>query len=629
MAKDANRRYQSATGFSADLRQLQDDITAGVAIPSGGPSVAAPVAVGTSRTNPWKLAVPLAVAALLIGVLGTWVATLPIPEPPMRFEIELPEQVDFNNTGRRVVAISPDGSRIVFVANDQLWMRLIGDLVPTPISGTENALSPFFSHDGQQIGFYANDQLKRVAVTGGAPVSVGATASNLYGASWADNDMIYFGLGAEGIWQVPGTGGTPEVVIEVQDGERAHGPQLLPGGEWLLFTLRSTGGDWSAASIVAQSLVTGDRVELIQGGTEGRWVPTGHLVYVLDGTLFAVVFDPGTMEPSSGATSMVEGIRTAGLTTGAAQYGFSENGSLVYVPGFTGTGFRLVWVDRDGQVEPLPFEPRDSSNLDLSPDDQRIALQILGDDGEWDIWIYEADRAGGQVLLTTEGNNIRPVWSPDGEWVFFASHRGGNYDIWKRRADQSLEAELVLETEASVYPSSISADGEMLLYMSGTIPRSDLGKLALDEDAETEMLIATAANELFGSFSPDGRFFAFTTNETGQYEMKVREVSSGRTFPVSTSAHGGVYAHWSQDGGEIYYASLNGLGILVAEVDVESFSASDPLEISEIRRRRLSIFDVTADGQRFLVTTFGLGADVEDSASATPVSTSSSTGSRS
>ena len=195
---------------------------------------------------------------------------------------------------------------------------------------------------------------------------------------------------------------------------------------------------------------------------------------------------------------------------------------------------------------------------------------------------------------------------------------GGNYDIWKRRADQSLEAELVLETEASVYPSSISADGEMLLYMSGTIPRSDLGKLALDEDAETEMLIATAANELFGSFSPDGRFFAFTTNETGQYEMKVREVSSGRTFPVSTSAHGGVYAHWSQDGGEIYYASLNGLGILVAEVDVESFSASDPLEISEIRRRRLSNFDVTADGQRFLVTTFGLGADVEDSASATP-----------
>ena len=206
LAKDANRRYQSATGFSADLRQLQDDITAGVAIPSGGPSVAAPVAVETSRTNPWKLAVPLAVAALLIGVLGTWFATLPIPEPPMRFEIELPEQVDFNNTGRRVVAISPDGSRIVFVANDQLWMRLIGDLVPTPISGTENALSPFFSHDGQQIGFYANDQLKRVAVTGGAPVSVGATASNLYGASWADNDMIYFGLGAEGIWQVPGTG---------------------------------------------------------------------------------------------------------------------------------------------------------------------------------------------------------------------------------------------------------------------------------------------------------------------------------------------------------------------------------------------------------------------------------------
>ena len=184
----------------------------------------------------------------------------------------------------------------------------MSDLVPTPIPGTENARSPFFSHDGLQIGFYANGQLKRVAVTGGAPVPIGAADSNLYGASWADNDMIYFGQGREGIWQVLGTGGTPEIVIEVQDGERAHGPQLLPGGEWLLFTLRR-GGSWNDSSIVAQSLVNEDeRVVLIQGGTEGRWVPTGHLVYVLDGTLFAVTFDPGVMEPPAGATSMVEGI---------------------------------------------------------------------------------------------------------------------------------------------------------------------------------------------------------------------------------------------------------------------------------------------------------------------------------
>ena len=622
LAKDAGRRYQTATGFNADLAQLQDDITAGVTIPSGGPSIAAPLAVETTRGIPWKLGVPVAVAITLVAVLGTWWATLPVLEPPMYFEIELPEGVDFSSPGRRVVAISPDGSRIVFVANNQLWMRLIDDLVPTPIPGTEDARSPFFSHDGQQVGFeeQGSGQLKRVAVTGGTPVPIDVIGP-IFGASWADNDMIYLGQGPEGIWQVPGTGGTPQPVVEMQDGERAHGPQLLPGAEWLLFTLRMSGNSWNEASIVAQSLVTEDRVVLIQGGTEGRWVPTGHLVYVLDGTLFAVAFDPGVMEPPSGATSMVEGISVSGQRTGAAHYGFSENGRLVYVPGIgIADTYQLVWVDREGQVEALPFEPRDSSYVDLSPDGQRIALEITGDDGESDIWIYETERAGSQVLLTTEGNNRFPVWSPGGDWVFFASRRGGNYDIWKRRADRSLDAELVLDIEAPVVPTSISADGKMLLVDNGA-PPSDGGILALDLDADQEpkMLAATPDNEFTTELSPDGRFFTYHSNETGQFELYVMEVASGRTFPISTSIRGGAHGRWSQDGSEIYYAASNGPGILVAEVDLEAFSASDPREISGIDRRFRSNFDVMADGQRFLVTTYAsVGRDGSEQVPATP-----------
>ncbi|MCH7825567.1 MAG: serine/threonine-protein kinase, partial [Acidobacteria bacterium] len=618
LAKEPAKRYQTAGDLVVDLRSLGADVELGTAILVTGETPTSRAAVETPRGIPWKVGVPVVIATLLVGVLGTWWATLSVPEPPMRFEIELPEQVDFSSSGRRVVAISPNGSRIVFVANNQLWMRLIGDLVPTPISGTENARSPFFSHDGQQVGFQANfDQLKRVAVTGGAPVLID-TIGAIFGASWADNDMIYFGQGAGGIWQVPGTGGTPEIVIEMQDGERAHGPQLLPGGEWLLFTVLTSGGNWNDASIVAQSLVTEDRVELIQGGTEGRWVPTGHLVYVLDGTLFAVAFDPGVMEPPAGATSMVEGIRMRGGTTGAAHYGFSENGRLVYVPGAGAAGgYQLAWVDRDGSVEPLPFEPRDSSFLDLSPDGQFIALEIQGDDGEWDIWIYEVDRAGSQVLLTTEGNNENPVWSDDGEWVFFASDRGGNYDIWKRRADRSLEAVLVLDLEAPVWPTSISDDGEVLLFDSGVFPNRDVGILALDTQ-ETEMLVATAADESGGRFSPDGRFFVFNSNETGGFGVYAREVASGSTFSVSTSSRGGAVARWSRDGTEIYYRPTDGTpGILVAEVTMEPFSASDPVEISDIRVRRLTNFDVTADGQRFLVTTLP-GSDITDPATATP-----------
>ncbi len=317
--------------------------------------------------------------------------------------------------------------------------------------------------------------------------------------------------------------------------------------------------------------------------------------------LLAVPFDAENVEVTGGSVSIVEGVLQAIDTTGAGQYAFSDRGGLVYMPGSGAADtHQLVWVDRNGGVESLPFEPRTSWYADLSPDDQRIALQIQGDDGNWDIWIYEIERGASRVLLTTEGNNQGPVWSPDGGWVFFQSDRGGNYDIFKRRADRSLDAELVLDTEADVYPASISDDGEMLLFMSGILSNLDVGRLALDT-GETEMLVDTVAREAWPSFSPDGRFFAFHSDETGSFEVYVREVSGGRRFPVSTSTRGGWWPRWSRDGREIYYTSPVSSGILVAQVDLESFSASDPVEVSDIVIRTLSNFDVTADGQRFLV----------------------------
>ncbi len=612
LAKEPAKRYQAAGDLVVDLQALAADVESGAAMPAGGQVVDAAAVVAPDRGSAWRLAAPMAAVALIIGVLGTWVATRPAspaPELPVQFEFELPEGVDFTNAGRRSIAISPDGSRIVFVGNRQLWMRQLGDLVPTPIPGTETARTPFFSPDGQQIGFATEDpgQLKRVSTTGGAPVVLGP-ASNPYGASWADNGMIYFGQGSEGIWQVPGTGGTPEVVIDVQDGEEAHGPQLLPGGEWLLFTLRS-GGGWADAKIVADSLVTGDRVVLIEGGTDGRWVPTGHLVYTLATTLFAVAFDPEVMEPPTGATSVVEGVRTTGFT-GSSQYGFADNGRFVYVPGTAGFDdvSQIGLIDRHGgSVDPLPFEPRDSSDMDLSPDGRHIALEIEGTDeagGDADhIWIYEIQR-GARVLLTTEGDNENPVWSPDGAWVFFSSERDGNRDIWKRRADRSLDAELVLDMAEPVRPAAISADGKNLLFHNGAVGRgreSDGGLLALDTDQEPEMLLATPAYELMHEFSPDGRFISFSSNETGQLEVYVMELATGATFSVSTSVRGGSGARWSADGKEIFYLAMDGPAILATEVTTDPFSASEPVEVSGVRRSFFTNFDVTANGQRFLI----------------------------
>ncbi len=234
-------------------------------------------------------------------------------------------------------------------------------LVATPILSTEGSREPFFSPDGQWIGFWQDGQFKKVSVSGGAALTLGE-AARPHGASWGPDDVIVYGQGVEGIWQVAGTGGTPEVLIPMEAGEQAHGPQMLPGGEWVLFTFRPVGTSlWDDAQIVMQSVVTGERTVLINGGRDARYVPTEHLVYGLDGVLHAVPVDLAQRTVRGGPVPLVEGVADADTRTGAMHFSVSRDGSLVYA---AGTGYSggvqgtLVWVDRQWMETALPLPAR-------------------------------------------------------------------------------------------------------------------------------------------------------------------------------------------------------------------------------------------------------------------------------
>jgi serine/threonine-protein kinase len=338
-----------------------------------------------SMAPAWKRTLPWAVAGLFaIAIILTLIATQvftpqPDPRPLTRTAIVLPSDQQLSYSGRHQVAFSPDGQHLVYVANGQLYLRAMDQLEATPIRGTaeRGGRSPFFSPDGQWVGFYAGD-LKKVAITGGAPVKL-CDAVNPWGASWGADDRIVFGQGAEGIFQVSANGGEKELLIRMDsESEAAHGPQILPGGEAVLFTLRSGGGPWDDAQIMVQALETGERKVLVNGGTDARYVPTGHLVYVQEGTLLAVPFDVARLEVTGGRVPIVEGVAQALANfTGAAQFTFSDLGALVYVSGnSSGMNRTLVWVDREGNEEPLDAEPRSYSRPELSPDGEHLAITV-------------------------------------------------------------------------------------------------------------------------------------------------------------------------------------------------------------------------------------------------------------
>ncbi len=341
-----------------------------------------------------RTGVAMAVVALVSSLLGGSLFWSLKPEPPRavtRFAMALSEGEVFSFTGRRVVAISPSGSHVAFVANQRLNLRALDQMEAKPLPGTEAPRSPVFSPDGKWIVFWASQAVMKVAVTGGAPVTICPAPEIPYGVSWSPDGGIVFGQGSEGIWRVSPNGGEPEVLVPMEEGQQADGPDILPGGKTLLFTLAS-GSVWDSADIVAQSLTNGTRKVLVRGGSDARYVPTGHLVYAIAGTLFAVPFDLESLETRGGPVPVLEGVlRATPPNTGTAQFTFSQNGTLAYVPGRGDESASLVVVDRTGRVLSSVEKRGFLQNPRFSPDGGRVAA-LVSEGGVTDVWILDLAR---------------------------------------------------------------------------------------------------------------------------------------------------------------------------------------------------------------------------------------------
>jgi Tol biopolymer transport system component len=588
-------------------------------------------ATAIAATRGWRERLTQAAAALFIlttiaFAIG-FVLRAPKPPQPMqavRLSAEIGADANLytpSGAGSGAAAIlSPDGTRLAFVAagSDQkrrIYVRSLDQLQATALSGTENALDPFFSPDGQWIGFFADGKLKRISVQGGAAVTL-CDAPNGRGGSWSEDGTIVFSPDfLVALSKVSSAGGTPQplTTLDKQAGEVTHRwPQVLPGSKAVLFTSNTHLTNFDDADIVLYSMASGQRKTVVRGGFYARYLPSGHVVYMHEGTLFAVPFDLNRLEVTGQPVPILEGVVTH-PASGGAQFSFSETGTLVYVAGRAGAqNVSIYWMDREGKFTPLRETPGDYTNLAFSPDGKRLALEIF-DGRRSDIWVYEWERDALSRLTFAGETNGYPIWTPDGQRITYSStEKNGATNLWWVRADGAGDAQRLTESKSPPYARSWRPDGKVLAFNQlNPSTNYDIMTLSIEgneksgwKPGEPKPFVNSPFAELEPAFSPDGRWVAYMSNESGSYEVYVRPFPGpGSKWQISTG--GGYLPKWSRNGKELFYSGADSKIMVVAyTASGDSFRADKPQLWSPGQfsdRRATPNFDLHPDGKRFAV----------------------------
>ena len=600
LAKDPDDRWQTACDLGAELRWVCES----GGLTGGTPPLAA--ARKLRETLAWLISCALLVA-LIVGAIW-WRSSKP-PEQTMQFNAPLPFPADD-------IVIAPNGRTVAVVGYSEsarknaIWIYELGSPGARSLADTAGASYPFWSADSQFLAFFADGKLKKLELSGGSVQAV-CDAPSGRGGTWNKDGVIVFTPDASvggGLYRVSASGGNP-TQISNPDGKRAEHshrwPVFLPDGKHFLYLATNFSGQKGVDAIFVGSLDSSEKRFVVEATANAAYAAPGYLLFYRDKTLLAQRFDQKRFVLTGEPKVILKDIQYWPQVA-RAMFAVSDNGLLVAQPGGGVALSQPVWFDRKGNEVGTLGKPDVYVNVALAPNGKSVAVDKLDTASQYikiDVWIYELRLQSAKQLTFGLGFHGVPTWSPDATRLVFGSNPQFHFDLYMKNSDGSQDEKRIVQDDFDKFPTDWSGDGKYILYNRAT----DLWFVTLPEQ-ENRLFLKAESVLSNGQFSPDGKWVTYASNESGKWEIYVTSFPVARgKWRVSTS--GGEQPRWRGDGKELFYLSSDGKMMAVPVTIGAKFDSGTPLVLFPATPRQLTsrtdlfVYDVSRDGQRFLINT--------------------------